>query len=177
MVLGHSFPLCNLHYYSPEMNFRTANLLWILLALTQAWYYVLPLFAVINATDSVTQHIYDVIYAVCEFPIASSTFVCRALMVSDGNDTQNDATKYTSAIDSGFESLQDLLSNRAESSLAIGFSDVRTSIDDAVFLVKSSRMDCHEKMVEEFNDLVVGSAALNEGLMEFKARAHSSIDL
>jgi hypothetical protein len=148
------------------------NLLWLVLALTQRWYYLLPLYFFVSAADSITGNFADIFHTICLFPVPSNTYACRVL-----NSRSNETDNYVSAVDAGYKTLHDLLSRPFESSLTNHLAEAQISIDDAVFLVKSSKMDCHMQMVEEFNRLEMESKEVNDELVDFRAQSLGATDL
>lgn len=135
---------------SLELHLRMKLLAWTILAVTQC---CLLLHILVNAMESVSRDMYNIIYAICDLPVPSSTFLCQAFTA------------------------RDLHSHRVDLSLTAGYTGPHISIDDAVFMVKGSKMACSEQLVGEFNGLEVESVAVNTGLMELRVHAYGSVDL
>jgi hypothetical protein len=149
------------------------NLLWIILALTQRWYYVLPVYLFFNTADSITVYFVDIAHSICELPMTHTTFVCRTI-----RSIEHNASPYTAAVTSGFSSLKELAIDAVDSSITALPKDYRImSVDDTVFLVKSNRMECHEKLVEELDRLKEEFVEISDSLMELRAQSYGAIVL
>lgn len=149
------------------------NLLWVVLALTQHWYYVLPVYFFVNAADSITIHFFDIVHSICELPMPSSTYICRTI-----TSLSKDPSPYAVAVTSGFNSLGDLAFDAAGSSIAGGSKGHHSmSVDDTVFLIRSNRMQCHEQLVEELDRMKEEFFEVSDRLIELRVQAFSAIDL
>lgn len=148
------------------------NILWLVLALTQRWYYLIPLYIFVNATDSIIYHFSDVTNAICSLPASSSTYICRKIA-----SHRNETAAYVSSVDKGYTSLSELLFSAVRPSIENGLAGAHLSIDDAIFLTKSSKMDCREGMVTAFEQLEVEARVISGDLVAFRAKVSGAVDL
>jgi hypothetical protein len=146
------------------------NLLWVVLSLfAQKWYYLLLLYVLFSATNFT---IPNTIHSIFGTPFLLSSHIHGFLAPNE-----EVTVKYAAAVSSGFGSLQDLFSNTLNSSMISNRVGAYISVDDAVFQIRSSQLDCHGRLVEEFELLRVKSMNISSGLMDFRAHAFSTIDL
>jgi hypothetical protein len=156
------------------MNPIKTNLLWIVLALTNKWYYTFIIFFFINPA-SVTTSFSAVLRYACDLPTTHpfaplAVYVCPRALAH-----QNDEfTRYNTAVVSGYSGLNDLISTQ----VAIGqLPNALVSVDDAIFLAKKSQIGCQEEVVAELAFMEDSSRSVGEKLEELKAKILSSVDL
>lgn len=151
------------------MNSNTVNLMWLTFMLMQPdWYHILGFYFFVDTAAYVDLHIPKVLNAVCDHPIISSTYPCHMAA------SHRHAIEHAHAVNAGFKSFEELF---LASSLTTGLQDAQLSIDDVVFLLKTSMEDCHGQMPDEFNALQMDSVDVDDGLVGFRTEALSVIDL
>lgn len=136
----------------------------------QYWKYAVPVYLAASTTGSLRPYVGDLLSTMCDAPPFGMDFICRA---SHGTNAQ----AYSVAVDDGFRSLEDLFSSVTDSSVLTSLTYAQMSVDDAVFMVKSSKMNCQKEVVAEFDRLGLSSVEVNYGLMCFRAQAFSAVDL
>lgn len=138
----------------------------------QYWKYAVALYLASSATGSIRPYFGDLLSTICNIPPSGMDFICHAW---DHHSSNTQA--YSVTVDDRFRSLEDLFSSVTNLSVSTSLADVQMSVDDAVFVVKSSKMDRQNEIVEELDRLGLSSVEVNHGLMHFRAQAFSAVDL
>jgi len=159
-----------------EMNNIKTNLLWIILALTNKWYYTLLLFSFINPV-TITKSISALWQHACDLP-PTHPFAPIASYICAGSTTRHidESALYSTAVISGYDGLHNLVSGTPGESVA-HLPVALASIDDAVFLAKKSQIDCRDELAVQFLLLESGSRSVGDNLEELRAKVLSSVDL
>lgn len=121
------------------------NLLWLAFMLLQpGWrYHILGFHFFVSTVDQLPSRFPEVLNVICDHPLTSSIYLCHM-----ATSHSQDAVDRACCVDARFRALGEL---SFASSLSTGLEDAQLSIDDAVFLVKVSKADCHPQM-DSVND-------------------------
>lgn len=152
------------------------NILWIILALTNKWYYTILLFSALNPV--IISSTFSALWQnACNLPVTHPiaplvSYICAGTTAHHDENV----VVYNTAVVSGYSGLNNLISSTVQSDVN-HLPNALASIDDAVFLAKSSLIDCEEEVTIEFSLLESGSRRVGESLEELKAKVLSSVDL
>lgn len=158
------------------MNLQSTDVLWLIVALTSPWYYTSTLVLVLNASSAAT-YFSSAWHAACDLPIPPSfsnlhRHICPQHGITSTPILQN-AQMHDEA-----DSIHSIITAATYSPYSPDrLPAALVSIDDAIFLAKSSPIDCRDELVQEFGALEQGSRIAIENLEELKASLLSSVDL
>ncbi|KAI6097608.1 hypothetical protein EDD16DRAFT_1732574 [Pisolithus croceorrhizus] len=123
----------------------------------------------------VWRHTIYAVHGVCSTEWFWETSVCRLVTpLAHGPD----ATRYATAIQTGFSSFEGLLSSTSEIvPLVRSLTEAQMSISDLIVLVRSSTLDNRVALAEELAAVATDTKAAMRGLQKFFAQVQGTVDV